>query len=300
MVDGANKMKQLKIKLKSLFLYIVLLIFLLAFSIGFEGYRGKQSVVIGAKNCTEQHILAEMLASLVQQHTDLKVKRCFNLEGTTICFNALKSGTIDAYFEYTGTALLDILKEPLIEGPLFEHVKAALEQKYDLLLLDPLGFSNQYVLIARSDSNLKKISDIPPNARIAFDPEFAARPEVDLLKQKYPWKWKTKLMDQVLLYFSLQNKVIDVMSGFSTDGRLKDPRFVILEDDRKVLPPYMAAPLIRKKTLEKFPEMEKIFSLLNNCLTDEQMIQLNYKVESLGCDVTDVVQEFLQNAKLLK
>ncbi|NGX47986.1 MAG: Carnitine transport binding protein OpuCC, partial [Chlamydiae bacterium] len=191
MADGA-KVKNLKTKLKTLFLFTGLFLFILFFSLSFETFRGKKNIVIGSKNCTEQHILGEMLAQLVEHHTDLKVKRCFNLEGTTICFNALRSGTIDTYFEYTGTALLEILKEPLIEGPLFPYVKKALEQKYDLLFQDPLAFSNKYVLIARADSGLKKISDIPPNARIAFDPEFASRKEGDLLRKKYPLKCKSK------------------------------------------------------------------------------------------------------------
>jgi len=284
-------MKQFNQKLKLLFLGICLLFLTLSLTLG-KVDRNK-TIVIGAKNCTEQHILSEMLAQLVEKHTDYKVKRCFNLEGTLICFNALKSKTIDVYFEYTGTILLEILKEPLREKILYPHVKKVLQQKHKMLLLDPLALTNQYVLITRPDTNLTKISDIKPQMHIAFDPEFAIRKEKELLQTHYPQKWEAKLMDQVLLYFSLKNQAIDVMSGFSTDGRLVDPQFVVLEDDRKAFPSYVAAPLLREEVLEKFPEMAKVCALLKDRITSEEMKKLNHAVEFEGQDISALVHTLL-------
>ncbi|MDN3506573.1 MAG: glycine betaine ABC transporter substrate-binding protein [Simkaniaceae bacterium] len=282
-------------KLQKLLIATLLLAGLVFLMLQSQTKASDNTLTIGSKNCTEQHILAEILAQLVETHTDLKVKRLFNLEGTSICFNALKSRTIDVYFEYTGTALLDILKEPLKQGPLYPYLKEVFA-KQNLSYLDPLSFSNQYVLIARADSSLHNISDIPPHVRIAIDPELAARKDLKLLQQAYMINQQPKLMDQVLLYFSLQNNAIDVMSGFSTDGRLKSSEFRALIDDRKALPNYVAAPLVRKEVLEQHPQLISVFVRLKDQIEDSEISDLNYQVETLGYNVPSVVRKFLKDA----
>ncbi|NGX37207.1 MAG: Carnitine transport binding protein OpuCC [Chlamydiae bacterium] len=289
-------MKELQFKLRILIVVLIFLTTAIALSLG--TFRHRHDIAIGGKICTEQRILGEILAQLIEKNTSLKVNRSFNLEGTAICFNALKSGSIDLYCEYTATALLDILKEPLMEGSLYPHVKQAFEEKYNLIWLDRLGFCNQYVLIARANSNLKSISDIQPHHKIAFDPEIAARPEMTLLKSSYPQINQSKLMDQVLLYFSLQSGGMDVVSGFSTDGRLVDKRFTILKDDKNCLSDYEVAPVISKKCLNKHPELIPVLSLLAGKISNEQMSMLNYQVEIQKRDVAQVATEFLQNAIL--
>lgn len=292
MADGAQ-VNVFRAKLQKLFIGIALLAGLLLITLYFQTKSNINTLTIGSKNCTEQHILSEILAQLVEAHTDIKVKRLFNLEGTSICYNALKSGTIDTYFEYTGTALLEIFKEPLIEGPLYPHIKKAFA-KQNLSYLDPLSFSNQYVLIAREESGLQTISDIPLVAQIAIDPEFAARKELKLLQQAYSLRSQPKLMDQVLLYFSLQSKAIDVMSGFSTDGKLKNREFKVLIDDKEVLPNYVAAPLLRKEVLEQHPELNAVFALIKDKITNEEIIDLNYQVEILQRSADAVARKFLK------
>ena len=291
-------MNALKSKLCLLFIAAFTILFVLTI---IHVKKNKCSVVIGAKNCTEQHILSEILAILIEKKTNLTVIRSFNLGGTSICFNALNSGAIDIYFEYTGTALLDILKEPITTQPLHSYLKEQFEKKFNVTWLDPLGFSNQYVLITRSDMGLKKISemDLYPHLRVAFDPEFSARLESSLLKSSYPFGWDPKLMDSVFLYFALLKEGVDVISGASTDGRLVDSHLIALEDDHHCFPTYEVAPIIRINSLKKFPELASIFSLIQGKIDQEEMSQLNYEVEFEGKQVNTVAKEFLKRAKIL-
>lgn len=296
-------MNTLKIKLKIFFCACLCVLFFLFVCGSIYLKHGEKKIVVGAKNCTEQHILGEMLALLIEKHTDLHVVRRFNLEGTTVCFNALRSGNIDAYFEYTGTAILDILKESIPQGDLFQYIKETFAKKYQLIWLDRLGFENQYGLIIKSDKKIDSISKILKwkNFRLAFDPEFASRLERKYLINTYP-KLKNipfKLMDQVMLYRSLLSGSIDVISGCSTDGRLEDERFIFLEDDCQCLPSYEIAPMVRKKCLEQFPQIRSIFTLINDKISAQEMRLLNYQVEFGKKDIKQVARKFLHDKGLI-
>jgi osmoprotectant transport system permease protein len=124
------------------------------------------SVVVGSKEFTEQEILGELIVQLIQAETNLKVEKKLKLGGTIICFNALKAGDVDLYPEYTGTGLVNILKEDVVNDPqeVYEIVKRRFEEKFDLLWLGPLGFNNTYTLTVREKFadryNLDTISDL--------------------------------------------------------------------------------------------------------------------------------------------
>jgi len=117
------------------------------------GKGSKGSVTIAGKHFTEQEILGEMTASLIECKTDVAVIRKLNLGGTMICFNALKSGDIDLYPEYTGTGLVNVLKREVVNDPqrAYEIVKEAFESEYGLIWLEPFGFNNTYTLTMRKD-----------------------------------------------------------------------------------------------------------------------------------------------------
>ncbi len=283
-------------KLRILLAGTAVLILSMVFFFCIHVHRNRHRIMIGAKNCTELHILGEVLAQLIERSTHLKVTRKFNLEGTSICFHALLSGTIDTYFEYTGTALLDILKQPLVSPPLYPFVKEQFRAKYGLEWMEPLGFCNRYALVVRENSPLQNISDLrnEKNLRVAIDAEFAARQELALLKKAYPGNWEMRLMDPVLLYVSLENSGVDVISGASTDGRLLTPHFKVLNDDRNCLPQYEVAAVISQKTLQNFPELRSVFSLLGGRFSEEQISKMNYEVEHLGRSIPRVAQEFLE------
>ena len=124
------------------------------------------AITIGSKEFTEQEILGELLALLVERCTDLKVEKRLNLGGTLICFNALCAGDLDLYPEYTGTGLVNILKQPVESDPemTYQTVKDQFRQQYDLVWLAPFGFNNTYALTTRRPfaqrHNLRNISDL--------------------------------------------------------------------------------------------------------------------------------------------
>lgn len=134
-----------------------------------DGSAGQ--VTIGSKHFTEQEVLGEMMATLIECSSDLRVVRKLNLGGTMICFNALKAGDLDLYPEYTGTALVNILKRDVIADPdaAYEAVKQAFREKYDLVWLEPFGFNNTYTLTMRRDQaarlGIESISDLAEYVR---------------------------------------------------------------------------------------------------------------------------------------
>ena len=130
------------------------------------GNSSAGSITIGGKQFTEQEILGQIMAILIECSSNLKVVRKLNLGGTMICFNALKAGDIDLYAEYTGTGLVNILKREVISDPdeAYETVRQAFEKEYGLIWLKPFGFNNTYTLTMRHEQaeklGIKTISDL--------------------------------------------------------------------------------------------------------------------------------------------
>lgn len=291
-------MRELGSKLKKLSYLLTAAVFVTLLTYGILAEKGP-TIAIGAKNCTEQNILGELLAQLIEEKTDLKVMRKFNLEGTMISFNALNSGTVDVYFEYTGTALLGILNEQIPEEDLYEYVSRVFEERYNLIWMNCLGFSNHYAIITTNTNPINTISEVTPDMNIALDPEFSTRLELNLLKERYDIEWKHTIMDPVMLYFSLLNGEIKIMDGYSTAGRLADSRFKVLQDDRGAMPRYEVAPVIRKKTIERYPELREIFALLEGKISEEEMCTLNYAAEKGEQNIPEIVRQWLGHHQLL-
>jgi len=274
---------------------------------------GKSSgtVVIGSKNFTEQIIMGNMLATLIEKNTDLKVDRKLNLGGTDVAFNALKSGDIDMYVEYTGTGLVNILKKPSQNNPdaVYSEVKKDFKEKYNLDWLEPIGFNNTYTLAIspsveekyhpKTISDLKKISS---NLVLGSTMEFTERPDgYPGLKKTYDIEFKSvKGMDSGLRYPAIEKGDVDVIDAFSTDGMLEAYNLTVLKDDKNFFPPYYAAPLVRDDTLKKYPELKVVLNKLAGQIDDETMRQLNYKVDKLGEDPKTVADDFLKSKGLIK
>ena len=132
----------------------------------YSNAKAKDKIVIGSKNFSEQLILGNMLADLIENKTDLQVDRKLNLGGTQVAFSALNNGNIDLYVEYTGTGLVDILKQNPDSNPdhVYQTVQKEFNKKYGIELLKPLGFNNTYALAVRQDTakqyGLNTISDL--------------------------------------------------------------------------------------------------------------------------------------------
>ncbi|PKL79833.1 MAG: ABC transporter permease [Candidatus Melainabacteria bacterium HGW-Melainabacteria-1] len=282
--------------LKIIWLVLVLLLLQLPAS-------SAERLVVGSKPFTENRLLAELFAALIEARTPLKVERQFNLGATGICFEALRKGAIDLYPEYTGTALGAILHEPLTLAPevAFARVSTLFASRYDLRWLPPLGFNNTYALVMRSAQakalGITSISDLLGHSalRLGFTHEFMARDDGwPGLKRAYGLTQSNVInLEHGIAYTALVNGQIDVMEAYSTDGKLRRYPLKLLRDDRGFFPPYQAAAVVRGQTLRKHPELEALLGELSGKLDDATMQDLNYQVEEAGQTLEQVASAFL-------
>lgn len=268
-------------------------------------------IVIGSKNFSEQLILGNMLADLIENKTDLEVERKLNLGGSQVAFSALNNGDIDVYVEYTGTGLVNILNQKPLSDPdkVYNIVQKEFNKKYGIELLKPLGFNNTYALAVRQDTaeqyQLETISDLAKvSGELIMGPtiEFPNREDGLIgLEKAYNMGFKeVKAVDGGLRYTALDNHKSDVIDAFSTDGLLEEFGLKVLKDDKNFFPPYYAVPIIKEETLKEHPELKDALNSLAGKLTDEKMRKLNYKVDSLKESPAKVAKEFLVEEGLLK
>src|SRR5262245_30237710 len=260
---------------------------------------------IGSKNFTEQLILGELLAQYLGRFTSLPIEKRFYLAGTYICQQALLAGRIDMYVEYTGTALVAILKQPPSSDPaaVFNTVRDLYASKFDLDVFPSLGFNNTFAMVMRGDDarrlNLKTLSAaaaVAPQLRLGVGYEFMERADgYKGLVEKYNLKFKEapRVMDLGLLYRALQNNQIDMAAGSNTDGLIAALGLVVLEDDRHYFPPYDAVPIVRHDTLKRHPEVGEALRQLSGRISAEDMRRMNYAVDGEKRDAETVVREFL-------
>ncbi len=275
-----------------------------------KGSSGKRVIRIGSKNFTEQNILGELMAQLIEARTQLSVERKFNLGGTLICHNALVQGDIDLYAEYTGTAMMAILNQgPLKDASgLTERIRHEYQKRFDLVWLKPFGFNNTYTITVRQSDARKNgwrtISDLNPFApklTAGFSPEFQERSDgYPGFKIAYGFQFgQVQDLDPSLIYRAIAEGAVDLIVGFSTDGRIPAYNLKSLKDDADFFPPYFAGPVIRRDTLTRFPHLKKVVSLLESRIDDATMMDLNFQVDEKKRDVPDVVQQFLKREKLI-
>jgi len=262
------------------------------------------SVTVGSKNFTEQLIVAELMAQLIESRTDLNVRRKLNLGGTMICHSALTRGEIDLYAEYTGTALTAILKQPVVSDPqqVYATVRQAYAERFQCEWLAPFGFNNTYTLTVRGTfanrEGVRRISDLEPLAadlEAGFTAEFAVREDgYPGLRKTYGFGFgRTRDMDPGLMYQAVAREEVDVICAFATDGRIAAYDLQTLEDDKGFFPPYYAAPVVRRDTLADHPEIRAALAPLAGLLDDETMQRLNLEVDEKKREPADVARRFL-------
>jgi osmoprotectant transport system permease protein len=268
--------------------------------------EAKGTISVGTKNFTEQFILGELMALVIEQNTDLRVNRRFNLGGTMICHGALTAGEIDIYPEYTGTALTAVLEEQVIREPekALKKVSRMYSRKFNLIWLSPFGFNNTYAITVREEDyqkqGWKSISDIAQISSelvAGFTSEFAERPDgYPGLKKAYNLNLEEIIdLDPALMYEAIAKDQVDVICAFATDGRIAAYDLKILEDDKGFFPPYYACPVIRESILGKYPEIESALDKLAGILDDKTMRRLNYQVDEKNKDPAGVAAAFLRS-----
>ncbi|MFQ5676470.1 MAG: glycine betaine ABC transporter substrate-binding protein [bacterium] len=272
---------------------------------------GTKIVRIATKNFTEQFILGELMAQLIERRTGLSVERKFNLGGTMLAHGALVNGEVDIYPEYTGTGLTAILKKPVVPDreKVYQIVKEEYRRRFGVVWLRPFGFNNTYAIAVRSSDAKKrswrKISDLSTSGRkltAGFTSEFMERPDgYPGLINIYGFKFgRVRDLDPGVMYDAIARKEVDLITAFSTDGRIRAFRLHILEDDKRYFPPYFAAPVIRRETLLAHPELRDVLELLAGKLDNATMQKLNFEVDAKKRKPALVARDFLKSAGLLR
>ena len=261
-------------------------------------------VRIGSKNFTEQIVLGEIVAQTIETRTSLRVDRRLNLGGTFICDRAVRSGDIDAYVEYSGTAQTAIFHQSAKTDRrrVFDDIK----QRYadaGLTLLDPLGFENTFAMLVRGDVasalKLRTLSDAVPHAsgwRAGFGYEFLQREDgFPGLARAYGLRFAAPpiAMDLSLIYRAVAQGQVDFVAGDATSGLIDAYKLVMLEDDRHYFPPYDAAIVARAATLLAHPELRSALATLSGRITVADMRRMNRAVDAEHRDPADVAREFL-------
>ena len=282
---------------------VIALMLMVAGGFALSGRWGTR-VIIGSKNFTEQVILGELLAQAVERATDLRVDRRLNLGGTFISEEALRAGAIDAYIEYTGTALTAIFHQPTSRdrADVYSRVAAAYAES-GRTVLSPLGFNNTFAILVRTADarqlGLKTISDVVPHAptwKAAFGYEFLEREDgYKGLVRTYGLRFTEppRVMDLTLIYRALASGAVDLIAGDATHGLIKGLDLFMLEDNRRYFPPYDAVPVVRTQTLAAHPQLRIAIERLAGKISEETMREMNYDVDVRRRDASAVVREFL-------
>ena len=271
----------------------------LAFTAGASRQR---AVVVGSKNFTEQVILGEIVAAVLEDR-GFHVDRRLNLGGTKVCHEAVTSGQLDVYVEYTGTALTDILKRPVRSDPgaVLEEVRAAY-RPLGLRVGAPLGFNNTFALVMRRQEaerrGIRRISDIAPHAavlRVGLFGEFLERQDgMPGLLQTYGFRLgvRPREMDMGLIYPALAAGQVDLVVGSATDGLIAAMDLIVLEDDRHYFPPYDAVPVVNEARLARHPGLAAALESLAGRIDEASMRRMNFAVDGEHRAPAGVAREF--------
>jgi glycine betaine/choline ABC-type transport system substrate-binding protein len=270
------------------------------------GCSQSRQITVGSKNFTEQLVLGEIIAQHLESR-GFSVDRKLNLGGTLLAHQALTSGAIDLFPEYSGTALTTVLKLPVAQSPdaVDQTVASEYRKRFGLEWLPPLGFNNTFAMVVRGDDprfkrTLSEATQVPP-FKLGVGYEFLQRPDgFPGLQKVYnlPIEGTPRSMDLGLLYRALEERQVDMAAGNSTDGVISAKNFRVLTDDRAYFPPYRAAIAVRAQTLDKHPTLRSALEQLSGKLSDELMRRLNYQVDGERRTARDVARQFLESQRL--
>lgn len=267
-------------------------------------------VRVGSKNFGESYLLAEIFAQLLEAR-GLPVERRAGLGATEIVFQALRTGAVDVYPEYTGTGLLALLgRDPPDDAQeAFEAVSRAFRERWDLRWLPPLGFENTYAIAVRpgtADSlglrTLSELAEVAPELVAGFTPDFLGRADgLAGLREVYGLEpGQVRSLLQAVKYEALMSGDVDVIDGYGTDARIARYDLTVLEDDRGFFPPYDAAAVVRGAVARERPAVVAALTELSGLLDEAFVRELNRRVEVDGAPVARVARDALTELGLLE
>jgi len=303
-------MKRILLKKKAI---VALCLSALVLSAVFSGCGGRRgdTIVVGAKDFSEQFVLGHIMEALIAEHTGKPTRQVSNL-ATWILFQALESGEVDVYTEYTGTVVGNLFGDttPRHADETFAIARAGLLERYGILMLDRLGFNNTYTLAVRPDTaerfNLRTISDlvrVSNQLTLGASFEFVNREDGLLgLQRMYEGLAfaETITINGSLRYVALMNDEVQVVDAYSTDGMLLRHELIVLEDDLNFFPSYHAAVILKKETAERLPELVETMNKLIGVLDDSTMRRLNYLVDAEQQAPQAVARNFLKEVGLIQ
>ena len=266
-----------------------------------------RKVSVGSKDFTESILLAEIAAQLLE-HNGISVERNFELGGN-LPHEALVSGKIDLYPEYTGTSYTAIFHHAPISDPraVYAQLKKDYAEKFNLDLGPPLGFENTFAILVRGADarrlNLNTISDAVPHAKLwtaGFGPDFLVRADgYPGLARAYGLRFSSvREMDLSLTYIALASSKVDLVAGNSTEGRIGALDLFQLADDRHYFPPYEAVFLIRKDILVRESVVQQVMTKLGNAISTEDMRKMNFEVDANKRIPREVANDWIQGKGL--
>lgn len=246
----------------------------------------RHDIVVGSKTFTEQYILAELIADRLQED-GFETRQRESL-GSTIIFNGLKNGELDVYVDYTGTIWSNYMKEerPASSAEVLNEVEDWLQREHGIRSLGALGFENAYALAMRRERaeelGIRTIDDLArhaPQMTIGGDYEFFDRPEWKALRDAYGLEFDDRRsFDSTFMYRAVANDEVDVISAFSSDGRIEQYDLRVLEDPKDALPPYDALILLSPKVADR-PGVAEALKKLTGMIDVDSMRKANYLVD---------------------
>lgn len=275
-------------------------------------HKEKERIVIAGKLGAEPDILINLYKEMIENHTDLQVEVKSNFGKTTFLYQALKSGDIDIYPEFTGTITSSLLKEKpsLSNDPkkVYEDARDGIAKQDQLVLLKPFAYQNTYAIAVpeslAQEKKWRKISDLLPyqnQIKAGFTLEFKDRPDGNKgLQETYGLQLQVSTMEPALRYQAIASNDIQVTDAYSTDAELRKYHLKVLEDDKHLFPPYQGAPLLKRSLLKKHPELKTILNRLSGKISETEMQNMNYKVSVQGQSANQVAKDYLIKEKLIK
>jgi osmoprotectant transport system permease protein len=265
----------------------------------------ERPIVIGAKSFTEQYILSAAIAGWIEHETSRPTSLLQSL-GSLVAFDALDNGEVDIYVDYTGTIWANEMGRAEIRAEraeMLEGVRGFIETGHGMTLAATLGFENTYALTVRGEEadrlGLRTITDIvghAPRLAIGADVEFFARPEWPAVRDTYGLDFREqRAMDASLMYQAAATREVDVITAYTTDGRITAYDLRVLEDDRGAIPPYDAIVLAGARLAREAPDVLDALERLDGAIDAERMRAMNLRVDEQGDDPSTVAAAFVRS-----
>ena len=266
---------------------------------------GSRPVTIGAKGFTEQYVLAHLLGQWIERETGRPTTQMQSL-GSMVAFDALAAGDIDAYVDYTGTLWANVMGRTTVgmdRTAVLAEVRTFLADRHGIQMAATLGFENAYAVAAREEDaatlRLTRISDLTPLAptlSMGGDFEFFSRPEWVAIRDAYGLAFaEQRTMDAALMYQAVAEGAVDLISAYTTDGRITAYDLRVLEDDRAAIPPYDAVILVSARLARERPDVLAALTRLEGAIDVGAMRQMNLAVDEHGAAPSTVAADYLRD-----